>query len=170
MLSCSHASSSAVLTRPCWLFSMVDFLPDTYLRYLRPCGKSGGAFPFLNKPPQYLIEYSFCPSHKITLAQRRFPMSRKTPRRKNHSKVNIGGLDRCRWLVASIMTQCLHANGLHFCPTFKTAPRRQINMVLQPKFSVHMAYYRSLSNTNNDYPCKLFNHVQEPQTQAVVLR
>ena len=46
MLSCLNASSSAVLIKPCWLFSMVDFLLIP-----RPCGKSGGAFPFLNKPP-----------------------------------------------------------------------------------------------------------------------
>ena len=88
--SCLNASSSAVLIKPCWLLSMVHFLLIP-----RPCGKSGGPFPFLTNPPM-LIEYSFCPSHKSTLAQRRFPMSRKTPRRKKAHQGQYWRTDRCR--------------------------------------------------------------------------
>lgn len=76
VLSCLNASSFAVLIKPCWLLSMVDILLIP-----RPCGKSGGVVPFLTNPP-LLDRKIVCPSHKKTLAQRRFPMSRKTPRRK----------------------------------------------------------------------------------------
>lgn len=105
VLSCLNASSFAVLIKPCWLLSMVDFLLIP-----RPCGKSGGFVPFLTNPP-ILIEDSFCPSHKNTLAQRRFPMSRKTPPRKNYS-VPLGQYWRTRPMSLArgipTMTQVLH--------------------------------------------------------------